>query len=290
MRLTVVCKCVVFLVVASIAATQVTSLSMSRHRRKLLRSLKVGCSCCTASFIKSSEAKALMKLGNPSGDGGVDAPRIGKARNKFMDSAFARGMASGMKEYESQAKPRKVELFNDLLGSLPAENAVVVEVGVGSFPNAPFYVLPSAPKNMDIIGVDPNDSMKQYALDSASVSGVMKSNDVRIFPGVCEALPFENNAVDGVVCSLTLCSVPSQERSLGELFSLTLANKPCRSSFASVRNSHFLFTDCFFSPLASLLTPPFFLSACFALPCSGNLQSAKAWRQGGFLGAPTQRR
>jgi SAM-dependent methyltransferase len=133
----------------------------------------------------------------------------------------------------------KENLFRSLLSSLPRSDAVVVEVGMGSFPNAPFFALKEAPDAMDIIGVDPNDSMGGYALANARRAGLLAGrgpppglewvpkgaggggsgamNSVRVVHGVSEALPFEDASVDAVVCSLTLCSVGNPDKSVAEI-------------------------------------------------------------------------
>ena len=53
------------------------------------------------------------------------------------DSAFAKTMSNGMKSYESAIAPKKTQLFDRLVRSLPSGSAVVVELGIGTFPNAP---------------------------------------------------------------------------------------------------------------------------------------------------------
>jgi len=157
-----------------------------------------------------------------------DLPRDG-----FLDAAFACGMSTGMADYERAAYPKKKELFKQFLAAMPRKDAAIVEVGMGSFPNAPFFgALKEAPSQMDIVGVDPNDKMASYAQKNArrykvlkgakdysdpTVTVVENGSSLRIVHGVSEALPFADNSVDGVVCSLTLCSVVDQARSLQEI-------------------------------------------------------------------------
>ncbi|GMH58732.1 hypothetical protein TL16_g02675 [Triparma laevis f. inornata] len=134
----------------------------------------------------------------------------------MTDMRFALGMSSGMKDYEAEASTKKAELFSKLLSSLPASPSIV-EVGMGSFPNSKFYH-PSSSSNLDIIGVDPNDSMKGYAMSNANDAGLTKNgNSVRIVHGVSEALPFDDNSVDACVVTLTFCSVLDPEASIAEI-------------------------------------------------------------------------
>ena len=50
-------------------------------------------------------------------------------------------MVTGMKGYEAAVAEKKAELFDAMLGALTtSREAVVVELGMGSFPNARYYV------------------------------------------------------------------------------------------------------------------------------------------------------
>ena len=80
-----------------------------------------------------------------------EAPKVLGRR----DEDFARGMAYGMVDYERAVQQRKRQLFQRLLKLLPAE-PVLVEVGIGSFPNALYL---AKAQGMDIVGVDPNEYM-----------------------------------------------------------------------------------------------------------------------------------
>ena len=48
-------------------------------------------------------------------------------------------MNYGMKGYEQAIAPRKAALFDEMLARLPDGEATVVELGLGTFPNAPYY-------------------------------------------------------------------------------------------------------------------------------------------------------
>jgi len=92
--------------------------------------------------------------------------------------------------------------------------ATIVEIGMGSFPNALFY---KKMEGIDIIGVDPNDRMEQYARDNAARAGLVPKDSLRIVHGVSEALPLADNSCDAVVCTLTLCSVIDPSKSVSEM-------------------------------------------------------------------------
>jgi len=140
-------------------------------------------------------------------------------RDKEFDSRFAGGMSYGMRDYEEAVATNKRKHFEQFFKALP-QGATIVEVGLGSFPNAPYFGMACAPQGMDIVGLDPNDSMEQYARQNAEAAGIMnpaKKNSLRITHGVAEALPLQTGSADGVVCTLTLCSVLDPDLALAEI-------------------------------------------------------------------------
>ncbi|GMH52303.1 hypothetical protein TrST_g7442 [Triparma strigata] len=170
-----------------------------------------------SSLLLPLPAQAFAQLAPPDTSA---LERFDLPRDKLNDMRFALGMSEGMKDYEAEASPKKASLFRDLLSSLPPNQSsepLIVEVGMGSFPNSKFYH-PSANRPLDIVGVDPNDSMKNFAMSNAEKDSLMKNgNSVRIVHGVSEALPFNDGSVDAVVCSLTLCSVLDPQKSISEI-------------------------------------------------------------------------
>ena len=135
-------------------------------------------------------------------------------RNAAVDEAFAKTMASGMKSYETAVSPIKQRLFTQLSTRLPP-GATVVELGLGTFPNAQYY---SGARGLDLIGIDPNDAMEPYARDAFAKYGLEAgTNGLRVVHGVAEALPLAANSADAVVCTLTLCSVVDPKAAIGEI-------------------------------------------------------------------------
>jgi len=187
----------------------------SFHRRSLLASTFAAAyySCCFP-----SSAYAVIELTQPSTNL--------RPRSKLIDSIFADQMATGMTDYEKEVEKYKSELFQKLFNSLGGENSsgtsvpVIVEVGMGTFPNAKYYAqaLSSSTnevKGLDIVGVDPNSSMSSYAQDNARLYGL--SSSLRTVNGVAEDLPFADGSVDAIVTTLTLCSVVDQTKALSEI-------------------------------------------------------------------------
>ena len=65
-------------------------------------------------------------------------------RNPQQDALFAKGMNSAASGLWMAVAERKKDLFARLFARLPADGeATVVEVGMGTFPNAPFYFEPA---------------------------------------------------------------------------------------------------------------------------------------------------
>jgi len=86
---------------------------------------------------------------------------------------------------------------------------VVLEVGVGSGANLPFYT--SSVERL--IGVDPSSELLRIAAGRARAAPV----PVQLMAGSAEALPQQDDSVDTVVMTLTLCSIPDAGRALAEM-------------------------------------------------------------------------
>jgi SAM-dependent methyltransferase len=227
-------------------------------------------------------ANALVDLKEPSSKL-VDV--YDPARNQIMDSIFSWSMSNTMGDYENEARPYKAKLFQSLFDSLAKDTGneapVIVEIGMGTFPNAPYFaqsMLNSRLKALDIIGVDPNDSMKQYALENAEKSGLIRSNvSLRIVHGVAEALPFADSSVNAAIVTLTLCSVRDPERVVSEIQRIL---KPNTGKF--VFWEHVLSeTDPGLALQQQILSP---LQTMLADGCHLNRRTGSIIKDAGFLG------
>ena len=92
---------------------------------------------------------------------------------------------------------------------VPEAEGRVLEVGIGSGLNLPFY----GPKVERLWGVDPSLELQRYA---------RKRMEGRPFPiellaHPAEEIPLESHSVDTVVSTWTLCTIPDVHRALGEL-------------------------------------------------------------------------
>lgn len=82
----------------------------------------------------------------------------------------------------------------------------VFELGFGTGLNLPHY--PGHVKKL--VAADPNPGMRKTAQERMAKSHI--EVDCRVLGG--EALPFDDESFDTVVCTWTLCSIPDAERAL----------------------------------------------------------------------------
>ena len=92
---------------------------------------------------------------------------------------------------------------------VPAAEGRVLEIGVGSGLNLPFY----SAKVAHVIGLDPSPKLLSMARQAARPAMA----PVEFVEGSAEAIPLEDRSVDTVVTTWTLCSIPDAPRSLREM-------------------------------------------------------------------------
>ena len=93
---------------------------------------------------------------------------------------------------------------------IPLAVGVVLEIGMGSGLNLPFYNPDQVTK---VIGVDPNQAFLRLGESRQQASPV----PLEIIRAPAEALPLEAASVDTVVITYTLCSVDDPEQALREV-------------------------------------------------------------------------
>jgi len=90
-----------------------------------------------------------------------------------------------------------------------AANGRVLEVGVGSGLNFPFYG-----KQVEIVfGIDPSPYLLAIARRRAATAGVR----AELLQGSAIAIPLADNTIDTVVMTWTLCSIPDPLAALREM-------------------------------------------------------------------------
>lgn len=86
-------------------------------------------------------------------------------------------------------------------------SGVTLEVGVGSWPNLPFY-----PADATLTGLD----LKPGSVAKARRASARLGRNATVIEGDAMALPFPNDSFDTVVFSFSLCGVPDVRRALAE--------------------------------------------------------------------------
>lgn len=93
---------------------------------------------------------------------------------------------------------------------VPRAHGRVLELGVGSGLNFPFY---DATKVTHVTGIDPSAALLARAARRAATSPV----PTELLLGRAEALPFESGSFDSAVVTYSLCSVDDPVRVLAEV-------------------------------------------------------------------------
>ncbi|MDG1486021.1 MAG: class I SAM-dependent methyltransferase [Porticoccaceae bacterium] len=84
---------------------------------------------------------------------------------------------------------------------VPLAEGLVLEVGIGSGLNIPFY---DSSKVDKILGLDPSEELNRMALKVAAKNGI----PVEFILGGAEAIPLPDNHVDSVLVTYTMCTIP----------------------------------------------------------------------------------
>jgi ubiquinone/menaquinone biosynthesis C-methylase UbiE len=92
---------------------------------------------------------------------------------------------------------------------VPAAEGRVLEIGIGSGLNLPFY----SRKAAHVVGLDPSPKLLSMARQAARAA----SGPVELVEASAEAIPLDSKSVDSVVTTWTLCSIPDAPRSLREM-------------------------------------------------------------------------
>ena len=91
---------------------------------------------------------------------------------------------------------------------VPLAEGLVLEVGIGSGLNIPFY---DANKVDKVMGLDPSPELNEMAEKVVSKTAAENGLNVEIILGSAEAMPFPDNHFDSVVITYTLCTIPDAE-------------------------------------------------------------------------------
>lgn len=92
---------------------------------------------------------------------------------------------------------------------VPAAHGRVLEIGIGSGLNLPFY----GSEAKEVIGLDPSSPLLSMAERQARAG----HTPVTMLQGSAEAIPLEDASVDTVLTTWTLCSIPDARAALAEM-------------------------------------------------------------------------
>lgn len=84
---------------------------------------------------------------------------------------------------------------------VPMAEGLVLEVGIGSGLNIPFY---DAAKVDKVLGLDPSEELNRMALKVAEEKGI----PVEFILSGAESMPLPDNHVDTVLVTFTMCTIP----------------------------------------------------------------------------------
>jgi len=93
--------------------------------------------------------------------------------------------------------------------AVPAASGRVLEIGIGSGLNLPFYGATVS----EIIGIEPSPGLLKKARQAQG----RISMPLQLIEGTAEAIPLGNQTIDTVVTTWTMCSIPAIELALHEM-------------------------------------------------------------------------
>jgi ubiquinone/menaquinone biosynthesis C-methylase UbiE len=95
------------------------------------------------------------------------------------------------------------------LSKVSAASGRVLEIGIGSGLNLPFY----GNGVSQIIGIEPSAKL----LDMTRATSRQKSMPLDLIEGTAEAIPIDDRSIDTVVTTWTMCSIPVLEQAIQEM-------------------------------------------------------------------------
>lgn len=92
---------------------------------------------------------------------------------------------------------------------IPAAQGRVLEIGIGSGLNLPYY----GTAVEQVIGLDPSPKLLAMAREAARQATI----PLDLIEDCAEAIPLYNRSIDTIVTTWTMCSIPDVQRALGEM-------------------------------------------------------------------------
>ena len=100
---------------------------------------------------------------------------------------------------------------------IPSATGFVVELGVGAGANFRFY---KPEKILKVIAIDPSSELNILAREEAKKYNI----EIQILNQSAENIPFEDNSIDTVVSTYTLCSIPNPDQTMREVYRVLKPN------------------------------------------------------------------
>lgn len=91
---------------------------------------------------------------------------------------------------------------------IPMASGKVVEIGIGSGLNLPYYN-----EGIEVLGIDPSEELQEYAREVARECGV----NVEFLARSSEEIAVADNEFDSAVVTWSLCTIPDPQRALAEI-------------------------------------------------------------------------
>lgn len=92
---------------------------------------------------------------------------------------------------------------------MPASGGRVLEVGIGSGLNLPYYTA----NTERVVGLDPSPKLLEMTRRAADHLRI----PIDLIEGSAESIPLHNRSIDTIVTTWTMCSIPDVQRALSEM-------------------------------------------------------------------------
>ena len=93
---------------------------------------------------------------------------------------------------------------------IPKARGIVLEIGFGSGLNLPFYNKNNIKK---IFALEPSTEMQKISTKKIKKTGI----SIEFLTSYAENIPLDDNSIDTIVCTYTLCSIPNPDLALLEI-------------------------------------------------------------------------
>lgn len=177
--------------------------------------------CLGALGLRARRARALVSVVQPPTSflAAADSAMGGDEDREAEYASYMYRKMQGQK-LPGKVREQKGVLFEKLWKNIPQIKGtfpVLVEIGIGTSYNSSNYLDAGAPKHIDIVGIDPNENMAEYAKRAAASQGLFPRHSLRVVRGVAEALPLADGVADAVVSTFCLCAVADPARAVSEV-------------------------------------------------------------------------